>query len=100
MHSSQLIKQVENYVKTLLEENLPKEMVFHNVNHTVQVVEQCMLLASYCKLPDMDKNALLTGAWFHDTGYCRGNIHHEEESVKIAFEFLKGWDISSANVWT
>lgn len=94
MYSSDFISEVEKYVKLLLKENLRKEMVFHNIDHTVNVVEQCRILGSHYKLSGTDKTVLLTAAWFHDTGYCNGNISHEEQSVKIAFDFLNGWHVT------
>jgi len=88
------LKQAENHVRILLEENLPQASSFHNVDHTVQVVEKCQLLASYAPLSEIDKHALLLSAWFHDTGYIRCIDNHEEESVRIAFDFLKGKSVA------
>lgn len=91
----ELFKQAENHVRILLEENLPQASFFHNIDHTVQVVEQCQLLASYTILPEIDTHTLLISAWFHDTGYSKGSDNHEEESVRIAFDFLTKRNVTS-----
>jgi len=89
----ELLRQVENFVVHFLKKNLPPTRFFHNIDHTRQVVEQSQLLASHYSISDIDLNALSIAAWFHDTGYCKGNIEHEEESVNIALAFLQGYDL-------
>ena len=84
-----LIQQAENYVSTLLKEKLPSAFVYHNLNHTVGVVEAVTKIAKYEQVRDEDTEKLLIAAWFHDTGYIYGTEKHEASSVEIAKEFLK-----------
>ncbi|MFB9076840.1 Pycsar system effector family protein [Flavobacterium procerum] len=84
-----LIEQSEDFVSNLLKDKLSNLYSYHNFNHTLTVVTAVKEL---CKKEDVeggDKEALLTAAWFHDTGYIEGYQHHEEESVKIADKFLR-----------
>jgi predicted metal-dependent HD superfamily phosphohydrolase len=90
----ELLRQAENFVTRFLAENLPPTRFFHNIDHTRQVVEQSLFLASHYSIPEVDLNALSIAAWFHDIGYCKGNIEHEEESVNIALVFLRGYDLT------
>jgi len=90
----ELLRQAENFVTLFLAENLPPTRFFHNIDHTRQVVEQSKFLASHYSIPEVDLNALTIAAWFHDTGYCNGNIEHEEESVNIALAFLRDYDLT------
>jgi predicted metal-dependent HD superfamily phosphohydrolase len=90
----ELLRRVENFVTYFLQEKLPPTRFFHNIDHTKQVVVQSQFLASHYPIPDSDLHALALAAWFHDTGYYKGNIGHEEESVNIASAFLRDYELS------
>ncbi|HEY5749457.1 MAG TPA: HD domain-containing protein [Chryseolinea sp.] len=92
-HGSELLRQVEIYVRDLLSKQLPAIRKFHTIDHTAGVVRACSTLASHYATPEMEMEALLTAAWFHDTGYVRGGANHEQESVKIAFGFLNDFNL-------
>lgn len=89
MHSSPVLSEVEKYVMNLLNAGELQKRPFHNFNHTLNVVQKCDELATYYKVSLADREALLTAAWFHDAGYLYGNSNHEEESTKIASDFLE-----------
>ncbi|MEO8240491.1 MAG: Pycsar system effector family protein [Flavobacterium sp.] len=84
-----LVKQSEDFVSNLLKDNLSNLYSYHNFNHTFNVVNAVIKLCGKEKVEGKDKEMLLVAAWFHDTGYLNGVENHEEESVKIATEFLK-----------
>ena len=94
IYSSELIITIENYVKNLLKEMLPAIRYFHNINHTIQVVQKSVELASFYKISQTDGQALITSAWFHDTGYIHGGLNHEEQSVKIALQYLSRFNLT------
>ncbi len=86
-----LLLQVRQYVVNIFNTKVNSAFIFHNLDHTRDVVKACELLADYYKLEDRDRLELLTAAWFHDTGYSSGNPRdHEYISQKIAAEFLEG----------
>lgn len=89
MFTTPLLTRVEKYVKALLTVKALHGRPFHNFNHTFHVVQKCDELATYYRLEKGDREALLTAAWFHDTGYLHGNINHEEYSAKFSSAFLK-----------
>lgn len=93
-YDSELLTQVETYVRELLGSQLPATRTFHTVDHTVGVVRACQTLASHYGFPGPAMEVLLTAAWFHDTGYVRGGANHEQESVKIAVRFLQDFNLS------
>src|SRR5215207_4228200 len=87
--NEQLLSAARNYVTEIFTHQLKPEFVFHNLEHTEDVVEACSYMADYYKLNDDDRFVLMTAAWFHDTGYSKGEAAgHEEESIKIASQFL------------
>lgn len=83
-----VLLEAERYVDRYLKEYLPASRSFHNFLHAQTVVENCELMAAEYDLTWADSEELFIAAWFHDLGYCRGREKHEEESVKIAEEFL------------
>lgn len=91
----ELLKQAENFVTHFLKEMLPPTRFFHNIDHTTQVVYQSQFLASHYTIPDIDLSALSVAAWFHDTGYYKGKLRHEEESINIVLGFLRDYDVTA-----
>jgi predicted metal-dependent HD superfamily phosphohydrolase len=85
-----LLEQAAAYVFDLLKDNLPDELVYHNYNHTKETVAAVEELVNHYELSAEEKEDLLLAAWFHDTGYVKVYKNHEDESVNIAREYLKG----------
>lgn len=90
-----LIQQAEQFVTTLLQEQLPSTFIYHNFNHTVGVVKAATTIAKYQQISDEDTEKLLLAAWFHDTGYTKEVQNHEAASVRILTSFLVQHDVSS-----
>jgi predicted metal-dependent HD superfamily phosphohydrolase len=87
--NEQLLSAARNYVTDIFSHRVKPEFVFHNIEHTEDVVEACSYMADYYKMSEDDRFVLMLSAWFHDTGYSKGEAAgHEEESVKIASQFL------------
>ena len=86
---SNLLKESEAFVNELLRENTLPYLVYHNIDHTFEVVENAKLIAKHENFTPDEINILLTAAWFHDTGYIKTYVGHEQESISIATDFLK-----------
>ena len=85
-----LISAAEQYVVNLFSQKIGKDFSFHSFNHTREVVLHTELIAGNYELSEEDHTALILAAWFHDSGYSAGlKKMHEEESQKIATEFLR-----------
>jgi len=85
----QLVIAARNYVTELFNHETKQELVFHNIEHTEDVVEACSRIADSSNLSEEDRLVLILSAWFHDTGYLRSDAAgHEEESIRIATDFL------------
>ncbi len=96
----QLILETEKYVSSLLNDNLPREFVYHNLSHTQRVVAATKQIIEGEGVEEEEANTLILTAWFHDTGYTKGKDNHEEASVVIAKAFLKEHDVSDARIDT
>ena len=83
-----LIKKVSEFVSKLFKDNLPKNYIYHNYSHTVEIVEACKEIGKGNKLNETELEIVLLAAWFHDTGYTDKYDGHEEVSKAIAKNFL------------
>lgn len=88
MLQNDFFKEVRNYVFNLLKNELPAEAVYHNFDHTVEVVTAAFEIGKGEHVSDKEMEYLLLAAWFHDVGNIKGYKNHEAESKKIATEFL------------
>ncbi|MPS72789.1 MAG: HD domain-containing protein [Chryseobacterium sp.] len=84
-----ILKISEDYAKNLLKDKLSSVYTYHNLDHTVQVVDKIKILAKEENISPEDTENLLLAGWFHDLGYVDDADNHEEESQKIASDFLK-----------
>jgi len=89
MNEAVFFVELKNYVFEFFKEKLPVEAVYHNYNHTYEVVQACMEIGNSEGINIEDFEALLTAAWLHDTGYILGFEDHESKSKKIATDYLK-----------
>ena len=84
-----LIKDIKDYVFSLLQEELPSTIIYHNYPHTLRVVQKLEFLIEKEEVSERDGQLLRIAAWFHDTGYIKGAKNHEEQSVVFAENYLK-----------
>ena len=71
-----------------LESELPKQLYYHNIKHTIDVVTQVELIGLGEEVTDHDLLILKTAALFHDSGHILGYDDHERYSTLIAREIL------------
>ena len=86
---TELIKKADTFVLNLFKEKLPNTFLYHNYNHTKRVVKSTKELIENSEINVKEEEVLLLSAWLHDTGYTVKFKGHEEESAKIAKEFLE-----------
>lgn len=86
----ELLLQTELYVTDFFKKNIHNGFAFHNLDHTKRVVDTSKKILRHYFLKNDDRFALLSAAWFHDTGFSSGKIEgHENISLSIAESFLK-----------
>ena len=83
------IKEVEAYVVQLLNDQLPANLYFHNIEHTLSVKKAAIELAKAEKISKEDRKILTIAALFHDTGFINTYEGHEGESQIIAAAYLR-----------
>ncbi len=93
-----LLLDVEAYVTNFISEQVPKEYAYHDVQHTLDVVAAVQEIGQSFELGDKEMEMLIISAWFHDTGYDKGAMGHEQRSAKYAEDYLKKYSYSPEQI--
>ena len=65
-------------------------LVFHNLEHTQDVVKRTQEIAGHYKVTEDEMLILFTAAWFHDTGHLFTSPEkHEQMSGEVMRKFMK-----------
>lgn len=93
-----ILKMSEDYVKDLFEKKLSSDYTYHNLDHTIQVVDKIKLLAREENIGKEDTEDLLLAGWFHDLGYVSDCENHEQEGKKAIEDFLRNQSFSEERI--
>lgn len=89
MNYKRLQEEVKAHVLEYFHTHHDEKLVYHNLDHTKEVVKATIQIANHYQLNDKDFFIVTTGAWFHDTGYFEDIQNHEQKGADLAVEFLK-----------
>jgi predicted metal-dependent HD superfamily phosphohydrolase len=98
MIETQLIRNARHYAEKVLTEQLPKEFVFHNLDHTRDVVAAALEIGKASSLSDDQLETVLISAWLHDVGYLQSSTDHERNSVQTATHLLQEWGAQTEKI--
>lgn len=87
--STPFIERTKEYVAGYIAENFTEKICYHNIDHTLEVVDATEMIGRKCGISDKDLETVIIAAWFHDTGYYLGCENHEKASADIATAFLR-----------
>lgn len=93
-----LIAAAEAYVAEFYRTHFSDKYIFHDFQHTKEVVEATRQIAAGYELSEQELEILLLAAWFHDIGYIEGAEGHEERSCQYAKAFLEENKYSNAGI--
>ncbi len=85
-----LVEKAEKFVRGVFEHKVPKDYVYHSIEHTMRVVRKAKELAANTGCTEENQEILALSALFHDTGFSRSYDNHEDDSKIIATGFLRG----------
>ena len=89
---------LEEAVLERLEEELPADICYHSVKHTIDVVTQVEIIAQGEGVDEEELLLLKTAALLHDAGFIVDYRNHEESSMQLAREVLATYDYSAAQI--
>lgn len=81
-----------------MERELPQDLHYHNIKHTVDVVTEVELIGWAEGISDDDLLLLKTAALFHDMGHIRSYTEHEHYSTIFARELLPAFNYSTEQI--
>ncbi len=94
---SALLKAAQEFASQLITTKVCKEVTFHTLQHTREVVAACTKIAEQENISGEELLALQVGAWLHDTGYSAGKSKgHELVSVQHMEEFFSTHPVATA----
>ena len=93
-------EDMKAFVVNLLNKNLPEHYYYHNQKHTLYVLEKTIeiAVAENCTKEEID--LLSVAALWHDTGFTKTYKGHEEESCKLARQYLPGYGYAAEAINT
>ncbi len=80
--------EARDFIIEKLVDELDPDLTYHNIDHTLDVLNAAGNLAELEKISTHDRALLETAALFHDSGMLTTYIGHEEASVDIARKYL------------
>jgi predicted metal-dependent HD superfamily phosphohydrolase len=86
---TQLAKSAEAYIVDLLKSGLTPDHGYHDLKHTLYVRDATQELGRRYQLGNEELELLELAALFHDTGFTKTYVGHEDVSKEIATAFLQ-----------
>lgn len=81
-----------------LRKNLSKELVYHGVHHTLEVLDNTAEILLNLKQDTQEIKLLNTAVLLHDSGFMNGYEHHEDESCNIAETILPEYNYTQEEI--
>ncbi|MEK6926772.1 MAG: HD domain-containing protein [Nanoarchaeota archaeon] len=89
---------LERYTLGLLKKELSPNLLFHGVDHTIDVLNSAIKLGEIAKISKEYMLLLKTGAVLHDTGYLTRYENNEEIGVEMALKILPHFNYDSEQI--
>lgn len=89
---------LEENILNKLEKELPKNMYYHNLKHTIDVVTEVELIGREEKITDAQMLIIKTAALFHDLGFTLAYDNHEDNSIILAENMLPDYGYSKEQI--
>lgn len=86
---------VKNFILDKLSKELNPKLFYHDLSHTLDVLQSAERLAKLENLPPKETILVKTASLFHDSGMLKTYEGHEEASCEIASEVLPRFNYSS-----
>lgn len=83
------LQAIRSYIVQFFEEHISAEYVYHDIQHTQQVVEGILAIGRHLDMLPREMELLEIAGWFHDTGYKEGPSGHEARGCVYLREYLK-----------
>ena len=82
----------------ILNSQLPEELYYHDINHTLDVLKNCNKYIKRDKIGNHDAKLLRIAALLHDIGFIESNNDHEITGGHIAEKLMKGYGFPKKDI--
>lgn len=96
--NSDLVARAEAYARKIFSQEVFKDLKYHNLKHTQEVVQAAEEIGAHSGLTDNEMESALLAAWFHDIGYAKGAKEHEQAAADEARDVLTEWGVDPAQI--
>jgi HD superfamily phosphodiesterase len=91
-------QKVREKALAILKNQLPENLYYHSINHTLEVLAVCNEYIERRHIDDREAWLLRLGALLHDIGFTVSNVNHEESGCLIAEKLLTEYDFSQDDI--
>jgi uncharacterized protein len=91
-------KEVEHFILQKLERELPKNLYYHSLPHTLDVLQAALQIGKSENINEEGISLLRVGALFHDSGFIYVYKGHEEKGCDLAKKNLPGFGFTHADI--
>ena len=95
-----LYGKLKRYMLRFLEEKLAENLYYHDLGHTLEVLNNISEISRYEKVTKYELVLLKTAALLHDSGFTLKYQDHESESQKLAREILPQFNYTHVEINT
>jgi uncharacterized membrane-anchored protein YitT (DUF2179 family) len=89
---------LQSFIVDKLTRELPEYLIYHNVQHTKDVLNYTEKLAAKENISGEELTLLRTAALLHDTGFLEAHTGHEEVSCSFAQTFLPQYEYTDDEI--
>lgn len=95
---TQALNDISIYIGALFMQHMNPALVYHNLEHTEDVVQHATEIARHYQLSGDETFIVTAAAWFHDTGHLFVMENHEQKSAAIMRAYFAETDITDGTV--
>jgi uncharacterized protein len=93
-------EEAKNYILMRLRQELPRDLYYHGLHHTLDVCKSVEELASAESINGESLILLKTAAVFHDSGFLERYVNNEPIAVNFAEKYLPHYGYSREQIKT
>jgi len=93
-------EKAQRYILKRLDQELPRNLYYHGLHHTLDVADAVERLAKLEKVSKEEVILLKTAALYHDAGFIKKYFMNEEIAAKMAKESLPYFGYTSKQIKT
>ena len=92
--------KMKEFVLSLLQNKLNQFYYFHNIAHTLYVLDRAVEIAGYENCTEAEIDLITAAALWHDAGFINIYDGHEEEGCKLVQKYLPDFGYADAAIKT